>query len=132
MFTLSPIKIMVIITVVLVLLGPDKIPDVAHRLGKLWRGFKRMQERIESEVRESLPDLPSTGDLARIARNPVNLLNTLADRADARDGSNETGALNPEAPASPTPTDEASVPLPVRREDRPSSDVPAANDPSLN
>lgn len=78
---------MVIVAVVLVLLGPDKLPDVAHKLGSSWRAIKRLQERVEAEVREAIPDLPSTGDIARIARSPVNLLNSLADRVDAKEES---------------------------------------------
>ena len=62
---LSPVKIMVIVAVVLLLLGPDKLPEVAHRLGSSWRALKRLQERVETEVRDALPDLPSTGDIAR-------------------------------------------------------------------
>ena len=82
---MSPIKILVIVAVVLLLLGPDKLPDVAHKLGSSWRALKRIQERVEAEVREAIPDLPSSGDIARLARSPVNLLNTLADRVNARE-----------------------------------------------
>jgi TatA/E family protein of Tat protein translocase len=57
MFGVNPIKIMVIVAVVLLLLGPDKLPEVAHKLGSSWRALKRIQERVESEVREALPDL---------------------------------------------------------------------------
>lgn len=76
---------MVIVAVVLLLLGPDKLPDVAQKLGSSWRALKRIQERVEAEVREAIPDLPSSGDIARIARSPVNLLNQLADRVDAKE-----------------------------------------------
>ncbi len=85
MFSLSPIKVLVVVAVVLILLGPDKLPEVAHKLGSTWRAIKRLQEKVETEVREALPDLPSTGDLARLARSPVTLLNELADRAEARE-----------------------------------------------
>jgi signal peptidase I len=70
--SLSPIKIMVIVAVALLLLGPDKLPDVAHKLGSSWRALKRLQEKVETEVREAIPDLPSTSDIVRIARSPVN------------------------------------------------------------
>ena len=76
---------MVIVAVVLLLLGPDKLPEVAHKLGSSWRALKRIQERVESEVREALPDLPSSGDIARMARSPVNLLNQLANQVDAKE-----------------------------------------------
>lgn len=83
MINISPIKIMVIITVILVLLGPDKLPDVARKLGASWQSVKRFQQKIETEVREAIPDLPSSGDIVRIVRNPVQLLDQLADRSDA-------------------------------------------------
>lgn len=79
---------MVIMAVVLLLLGPDKLPEVAQKLGSWWRAIKSLQERVEAEVRQAIPDLPSTSDIARIARSPVNLLNQLADRVDAPDTPN--------------------------------------------
>jgi Sec-independent protein translocase protein TatA len=80
---------MVIVAVVMVLLGPDKHPEVARKLGASWRALKNLQERVESEVRSAIPDLPSTGDIARLARSPVNLLNQLADRVDLKESVEE-------------------------------------------
>ena len=85
MLNISPIKIMVIVTVVLLLLGPDKLPEVARKLGSSWQSIKRFQEKIETEVREALPDLPSSSDFVRLARSPVQLLNQLADRSQESD-----------------------------------------------
>jgi|ERR1700722_969454 len=125
---LSPIKIMVIVAVVLLLMGPDKLPEVAHRLGSSWRALKRLQERVESEVRDAIPDLPSTGDIARIVRSPVNLLNQLSDRVDAKEAA-EDRKNSPPAPTEVvaplvTPT---SRPVVARTDD---STLPP--DPSLN
>jgi TatA/E family protein of Tat protein translocase len=97
---LSPFKIMVIVAVVLLLMGPDKLPEVAHRLGSSWRALKRLQERVESEVREAIPDLPSTGDIARIVRSPINLLNQLSDSVDAKEAA-EVRKNQPPEPAEP-------------------------------
>ena len=136
MFSLSPIKILVIVAVVLLLLGPDKLPEVAHKLGSSWRALKRIQERVESEVREAIPDLPSAGDLARIARSPVNLLNTLADRVDAKEeqtqrdeaSSRDESPLAAEIVEHPEPLIEPwTAPVASRRVDGP---LPA--DPALN
>ena len=124
---MSPIKIMVIVAVALVLLGPDKLPEVAHKLGSSWRALKRLQERVETEVRSAIPDLPSTGDIARIARSPVNLLNQLADRVDAKE--NDTANTESEATPPPeTPLIVPPAPLIVHKIE-PSSMPP---DPSLN
>jgi TatA/E family protein of Tat protein translocase len=100
---LSPIKILVIVAVVLLLLGPDKLPEVAHRLGSSWRAIKRIQERVESEVREAIPDLPSTGDIARIVRSPVNLLNQLSDQVDAREAADKKASQSSTAAPEPPP-----------------------------
>jgi TatA/E family protein of Tat protein translocase len=124
---LSPIKIMVIVAVVLLLMGPDKLPEVAHRLGSSWRALKRLQERVESEVRDAIPDLPSTGDIARIVRSPINLLNQLSDQVDAK----EAAEVRKNAPVTP----ETVAPLitppsrPVAARTETSTPPP---DPSLN
>jgi Sec-independent protein translocase protein TatA len=122
---------MVIVAVVLLLLGPDKLPEVAHRLGSSWRALKRIQERVESEVRGAIPDLPSTGDIARIARSPVNLLNQLADRVDAKEAADPAAVGErtiEDAPEDSEPLITPHVQPTVRRID--SSAMPP--DPSLN
>lgn len=130
MLDLSPLKLMIIVAVILLVMGPDKLPEVAHKLGAGWRALKDLQRRVEAEVREAIPDLPSTGDIARFARSPVNLLNQLADRADAR----EAGFAGESAVAAPEPASEA--PLITPRPPRPSppsvEGPPTASDPSLN
>jgi len=128
---LSPVKIMIIVAVVLLLLGPDKLPDVAHKLGSSWRALKRLQERVETEVREVIPDLPSANDIARIARSPVNMLNQLADRVDQKEA---TEAAKVSADAAPAPANEPIivpdvVPPPIPK---PRTDILLPPDPSLN
>ena len=117
----------------MLLMGPDKLPEVAQKIGAGWRALKSIQQRIEAEVREVLPDLPSTGDIARIARSPVNLLNQLAERVDAKEAqSTNDGRVS--STESSTTTDHtaysppwrAPPPSPTRSDDI----VPP--DPSLN
>jgi sec-independent protein translocase protein TatA len=125
---LSPVKIMVIVAVVLLLLGPDKLPEVAHRLGSSWRALKRLQERVETEVRDALPDLPSTGDIARIVRSPINLLNQLSDNVDAKEAAAAQQSASPVATESEAPlVTPPSRPVVARTEN---STLPP--DPSLN
>ncbi|MFI5035264.1 MAG: twin-arginine translocase TatA/TatE family subunit [Acidimicrobiales bacterium] len=130
MFSLSPIKILIIVAVVLILLGPDKLPEVAERLGRGWRSLRRLQERVESEVRDVLPDLPSSSEIARIARSPVNLLNQLADRASAAD--DEFAPPQPQTPPSvdvaPPDLTGPAPPTPLARP----TERPTSPDPSLN
>jgi TatA/E family protein of Tat protein translocase len=127
-FDLSPIKLLLIAVVAATLLGPDKVPEVARTLGRTWRRFKQFQGRIESEVREAIPDLPGTSDLARYARSPLNLLNELADRTDPEP--DEAQATQP------TEVDEQPVTLQLRKPlvNPPTQWQPPAGpfDPSLN
>ena len=83
MFNLSAIKILIIVIVVVIFLGPDKLPDAAQRVGRFWAAFKLWQRRVETEVREVIPNLPSTSSLGNYARNPSSLLDRLADKANA-------------------------------------------------
>ena len=128
MFSLSPMKIFVIVAVVVLLLGPDKLPEVAHKLGTTWQSLRRFQQRVETEVRGALPDLPSTGDIARMARSPIHVLNKLADRAE--NSESQEGSTNQQAPS---PTSTLITPLvnpPVAPPPAPTGNISA--DPSLN
>jgi sec-independent protein translocase protein TatB len=138
-FDLSPIKLIVIIAVALLLLGPDKLPEVAAKLGSAWSSLKNIQKKIESEVREVVPDLPSAGEIARIARNPVNMLNKLAEQSEEKtmtakiaadlEAKKEAGIEIPEPysdvilpPADLTPAPDTTL----------IENVPLSNDPSMN
>jgi sec-independent protein translocase protein TatB len=79
MLDLSPAKLLVVFIVAMILLGPNKLPQVARQLGAGWRQLRNFHERVDAEVRQNMPDLPSTQDIARIARSPVALLNKLAE-----------------------------------------------------
>ncbi len=111
----------------MLLLGPDKLPDVAHKLGASWRALKNLQEKMEAEVRQAIPDLPSATEIARIARSPVSLLNQLADRVDAKEAAAATPAkeATSETPLI-TPPPRLPTPPPTR------ADVFTPPDPSLN
>jgi Sec-independent protein translocase protein TatA len=121
---------LVIAAVIMLLMGPDKLPDVAHKLGAAWRTLKKLQERVEAEVREAIPDLPSTGDIARIARSPVNLLNQLADRVDAKEAAAVTPATPDAAEGNPVPLVKPYI-APLAKSPRTDESV-LPPDPSLN
>jgi sec-independent protein translocase protein TatB len=89
---LSPAKVLVILVVALVVLGPDKLPKVARQIGSLWGDFRKFRERLESEVRGTFPDLPSTDTITQAVRSPLTFLDTLADNHTAANGT--TGQVN--------------------------------------
>jgi Sec-independent protein translocase protein TatA len=78
MFLLSPAKLLVVLVVALAVLGPDKLPKVAKQLGELWADIRRFREKLESEVRSNLPDLPSADALTQAVRSPLTFLESLA------------------------------------------------------
>jgi TatA/E family protein of Tat protein translocase len=77
MFNLDPGKLLVIAVVAVLLLGPDRLPQVAGQLGNTWRSFTQFRQRMEAEVRSNLPDLPTTEEMSRLARSPTALLDRL-------------------------------------------------------
>ena len=86
MFFLSPAKILIILVVALVVLGPDKLPKVAKQIGGLWGDFRKFRERLETDVRGSFPDFPSADKIAHAVRSPLSFLGTVADAHESENG----------------------------------------------
>ncbi|MGB9112265.1 MAG: twin-arginine translocase TatA/TatE family subunit, partial [Acidimicrobiales bacterium] len=104
---LDPAKILVILVLVLVLVGPEKLPKVARTLGAAWREFARVRQEVVDEVRAALPD---TEDLPRIPRIPSvrgTLTGFISDASPARSAATDARAGNGSRPAA-TPTRPAS------------------------
>ncbi len=101
MFNLDPGKLLVIAVVAIILLGPDRLPQVARQVGGAWRSFNEFRHRMESEVRSSMPDLPPTSEIARLARSPSALLNHLSAMSSDEEGQDEApdGSFQPPSPA---------------------------------
>jgi sec-independent protein translocase protein TatB len=103
MFNLDPGKLIVIGVVAIILLGPDKLPQFARQVGGAWRTFNEFRHRMESEVRSSMPDLPPTSEIARLARSPSALLHHLSTMSpeegeEGTEGTGDSGAAGEEAP----------------------------------
>jgi TatA/E family protein of Tat protein translocase len=144
MFNLDPAKLLIIVVVAVILLGPDKLPQVARQVGGAWRSFNEFRHRMETEVRGSIPDLPSTTDIARLARSPSALLNHLSTMdgkgedtvaeaaAEAGAGAGAGNGATPETPPAPGTTSVPRTrPMTPPAPMRPSDDV-VTGDPSLN
>ena len=99
MDVLSPAKLLVILVVAIVVLGPDKLPKMARQVGGLWGDFRKFRDRLETDVRGSFPDLPSTKTITEAVRSPISFLDSLAE---AHSGENDAvvgtnGASTPDA-----------------------------------
>ena len=95
---LSPAKLLVILVVALIVLGPDKLPKMAKQIGGLWGDFRRFRERLESDVRGTFPDLPSTETITQAVRSPLSFLDNLAESHSAEQASTSTVGTGNEAP----------------------------------
>jgi len=103
---LSPTKLLIIFVVVVVLLGPKRLPEVARQLGAGWRKLRDLHGQLDRELRQTMPDLPSSQDIVRFARSPITLLNQLADRPGEGQSTSSGSSL---ASASPTSQEDARV-----------------------
>ena len=136
MLNLDPAKLLVIAVVAIILLGPDRLPQVARQVGGFWRTFNDYRHRMESQVRESMPDLPSTAEITRLARSPSALLDHLSTMG--ADGEKEAAPLEPRG-LDPTDEKAHADPLihPAPRPDAMPRQVPPSEtalpvDPGLN
>jgi Sec-independent protein translocase protein TatA len=66
MLNLDPAKLVVILVLALVVMGPEKMQSSARHFGTLWRSVTEFREKAEQQVREAMPDL----DLPRIPTSP--------------------------------------------------------------
>ncbi len=130
MGSIAPAKILVVLVVALVVLGPERLPQVAKQAGKAWGDFRRFREHLETEVKGALgEDSGSIGGALDEFRETVH--GTLASPKGSsvdEDGS-QTGA----AGAQPRPPGWRQGPGAAR--DRPlsgSGRSVALDDPGLN
>jgi sec-independent protein translocase protein TatB len=132
MVLLSPPKLLMILVIALVVLGPDKLPSAARRIGAVWRDFTRWRAQLESEVRASFPDLPSTTEVARAVRSPISLLDRLAEEHGASTGIDAGGgppgdAGPPQCPPGRSPSE--SPPSEILASSRSRADHPVTPHP---
>jgi TatA/E family protein of Tat protein translocase len=97
--TISPLKVLIVLVVALLLLGPDKVPQAARQIGAGWSAFRRFRQRMEEEIRETVPDLPAAHEIVRAVRSPMSFLDNLAD-LHGDDGTKSDGTTSKAADGS--------------------------------
>ncbi len=53
---LDPAKLLVILAVALVVLGPERLPKTARQIGAAWHTLTNLREQVSEEVRRALPN----------------------------------------------------------------------------
>lgn len=76
MGNISPLKILIVAVIALVVLGPEKLPEMTRRAGQAWGDFRHFRESMESQVREVIGDVPGLSDLSGMTN--VGIKSTLA------------------------------------------------------
>lgn len=67
---LDPAKLLVILVIGLLVLGPERLPRVARQLGHLWQEFTTARDRLVEEIKEQVPDLPNPRSFRSILIDP--------------------------------------------------------------
>ncbi|HXQ61231.1 MAG TPA: twin-arginine translocase TatA/TatE family subunit [Acidimicrobiales bacterium] len=98
MLSLSPAKLLVILVIALVVLGPEKLPQVARQLGAAWHDLRQWRSRMENEVRGAFPNLPPAHEVAQVVRSPLAFLDRLADEHERAMSEEETDVDDPPIP----------------------------------
>jgi Sec-independent protein translocase protein TatA len=134
---LDPVKILAVLVIALIVLGPEKLPRVARQLGAAWHELTKFRDKVEAEVRQAIPDV----DLPRLPARPgAAVASFVADLTSPLRAANplRQGAAGTSAPGQ-TPDGAASPQLDGAREATPArapvavdrSPV-AVDDPSMN
>jgi Tat protein translocase TatB subunit len=117
MFNVGPEKLMVVLLIALVVLGPDKLPNAARQIGKYLNEFRRISQGFQQELRTAM-DVTDTSAAAvaqadPAAEGPVTPLE--------QDGPGTPTVADPESSAvSNTPA----APLPTPSPEAPVADAP--------
>jgi sec-independent protein translocase protein TatB len=96
---LDPAKVLVILVVALIVLGPERLPKVARQMAGIWREFTKIRDQVTEEVRSALPDI----DIPRIPHIPspssaisglLNGMTTIARSTSARGAGTEDPSVD--------------------------------------
>src|SRR5580693_3642949 len=99
---ISPAKLLVVLVVALIVLGPDKLPQVARQLGAAWGDLRRFRSRLETDVRGAFPDLPASHEVAQAVRSPLAFLDRLADEHEKSQTGSTDSAVEHEVTTPPS------------------------------
>lgn len=103
-------EMMLILFVVLLLFGGDKMPQLAKSIGKSLKEFKKAASDVEQEIKRAIDEVPDTPSIqstirqamednkARTAPKPAAIAPPLPPATELPGDSNATGATPPPVP----------------------------------
>lgn len=116
---LDPAKLVVILLVALVVLGPERLPRAARQAGAMWHELTRIRDQVTDEVRSAFPadELPRIPNASRAISGFLGGLKDTASSSNGRADGPSPGASSPP----PVAAGASSEPSPI-----------APDDPSMN
>ena len=117
MGAIGPAKILVVLLVALIVLGPEKLPQMARQIGRLWADFRGFREGLEAEVR---------GAFGEEGGDPLNYVRSTVTETFATASSTNPPAPSPEAPPEETAEADGNGTTPMLS---PAPGSPGASDP---
>jgi sec-independent protein translocase protein TatB len=144
---LSPEKVLLLLLIALVVLGPNRLPDAARSMGRLVANLRKLSGTFQSEVSSALAEpsdalkgavgdlgldglrdsLRDVGQVAGALRNPM----AAATRSITDSFTTPMAGTAPAAPAAGLPA-AAATPPPSAASPAVPADMPSPDDPSLN
>lgn len=118
MLNLGPEKVLLVLVIALVVLGPNRLPQVARTLGRTLANLRRLSGSLQSEFRQAVSE---PGDALRSTVSDLGLGEV---RESLRQIANPLAAPRPAAPTPPA--------YPPVQADQTSALPPPPDDPSLN
>ena len=117
-FGVGPAELALIMVIVLVVFGPDQLPEIAKKLGHATRDIRRTINDMGGEVNESLKPFQELKEIANTVKNPTSLLTApTADNKPNPDSNlivaDESSLPNPPGDQSPVPPARSEDPLPA-------------------
>ncbi len=140
MFNVGPEKLMVVLLIALIVLGPDKLPNAARQIGRYLNEFRRISQGFQQELRSAMDVTDTSAATAAAAAATAASANAGPDPASSADDGTEATddaesrpgpALVFDAPdaAPTTPADPAPAPAPNTEDDH--REVPPTIPPAL-
>jgi sec-independent protein translocase protein TatB len=98
MLNIGTPELLVILVIALLVVGPQRLPELARQIGRGLREFRKMQDDVKDMVKIDLDDTP-----ARTAAPPASPMAPGVHRTRRPASTNGDGAAPPEASGDGTP-----------------------------
>ncbi len=79
---LDPTKLVVVLVIALMVLGPEELPRFARKIGALRAQLSTLSHRLDEEARARIPDIPDVRSLGGVIRSPASALERLASLSE--------------------------------------------------